>query len=577
MTFWPGKGCLVLKCVALSIFIVLANPVSRPFERFELLMFYHDGYTGVLLFSGIWLVSLVGLLAIAFHPHWIVRMIFGALIIASSFVGLSYGLVADFEINYDSLAIMLEASDFAGAAASFYTRQILVAACVVLLGAWGIVYPLRRPLRAWPWNWFNAKWAHLTMLGLIVTPFLVILGIAILRGGYGTNGLPEQYKSASLFAMICLSELTSENVEREVVALPLSSKVTDFGGSKGAPHVVLIVDESVRADFLDLNRMRGITPRLLLARDFIANFGTAVAATNTSAGSNLVLRTGATPVDFQQTLVANPHIWDYAHKAGYKTMYIEAQVEPNRLNNRMDSEEKSKIDDFVYAKGNYGYEKDLDVSATVREVCLREEPYFIYVVKSGVHFPYNDSYPVNEAIFKPHLTRNYGIKEKRLMVNSYKNAIRWTIDGFFEALFTNGGPNNAVVLYTSDHGQSLLDNSSKMGHGSVTNPSPYEALVPLFVFTQNETWKARFEKSAIRNHGRASHFNIYPTLLHIFGYNAESITSKHGAGLLDANLGIQKFISGVVTEERRFSYGDRNTLSWNDVPQTLTRFGLSKD
>jgi glucan phosphoethanolaminetransferase (alkaline phosphatase superfamily) len=65
------------------------------------------------------------------------------------------------------------------------------------------------------------------------------------------------------------------------------------------------------------------------------------------------------------------------------------------------------------------------------------------------------------------------------VINSYDNAIRYSVERFFRPLANDYSnlPNNTVIAYTSDHGESLYAHGAA-GHGG---SSRAEAMVPLFL------------------------------------------------------------------------------------------------
>ena len=68
-----------------------------------------------------------------------------------------------------------------------------------------------------------------------------------------------------------------------------------------------------------------------------------------------------------------------------------------------------------------------------------------------------------------------------------------------------------------------MDDGSKITQGSTNNSSVYEGLVPLFVITDNTIYWQKFQNATIINKDKISHFNIYPTILYIFGFDREGI------------------------------------------------------
>lgn len=167
----------------------------------------------------------------------------------------------------------------------------------------------------------------------------------------------------------------------------------------------------------------------------------------------------------------------------------------------------------------------------------------MYVVKAGVHFPYEGSYDVAAAPYRPHM-EGMIVPDRERMRNSYKNAIRYSIDGFFREL-TEGGLDlsDSMIIYTSDHGQSLLDNKSQLTHCSVEDSTVSEGLVPLMVFSGYPQIVGKLREYATINRDKLSHFNVVPTIIEAMGF-------RHPEGLatmLDASAGDARgFYTGVV-------------------------------
>ncbi len=248
--------------------------------------------------------------------------------------------------------------------------------------------------------------------------------------------------------------------------------------------------------------------------------------------------------------------------------------------------ELEAIDEFVYAKGDTEYARDQDAARTLNRKLKESTPSFIFVLKSGAHFPYENSYDTREAVFHPHMgrenivavTESAARKDKELMINSYKNAIRLSIDKFFATLLTGNTFRDSIVIYTSDHGQNLMDSDIELTHCSEGGSTPYEALVPLMVITDIPEWKNRFELSAARNFDQASHFNVVPTLFEILGFDPKQVQAKHGPSLFEDLSVPNRFVSGHVSIDRRLSLGEHRPIRWNDGIHKLLDSGeLSHD
>jgi glucan phosphoethanolaminetransferase (alkaline phosphatase superfamily) len=320
-------------------------------------------------------------------------------------------------------------------------------------------------------------------------------------------------------------------------------------GRAQAKHIVLLVDESIRADFIDWRNGNPYTPQIAGHQDRIVNFGPAASGGNCSHYANAILRFGGTRHALTQTMLTNATLWRYAKQAGYRTVFIDAQAAfmrnggySGKFQNFMSAEEAADIDEF-HALNGEAYELDDKLLDVVLKDLRGDQPVFIYAVKNGAHFPYDADYPESAAEFRPTMAER-GRDDTQARVNSYRNAIRWNVDRFFARLFSETDLRNSAVIYTSDHGQNL--EPKKLTHCSIEKPAPVEGLVPLLAITDDAALKAKFARAAQDSFGHASHFSIAPTLLQLFGYPRAQIASRYGASMFEANREPAAFTSGDV-------------------------------
>ena len=289
--------------------------------------------------------------------------------------------------------------------------------------------------------------------------------------------------------------------------------------------------------------MRRTTPSLLGARDRIANFGYAVAAANCSTASNLILRTGARPADLPQGVHTNPYIWSYARRAGMRTVFIRGSARP--LAHGMSFRERRLIDEVVRTEGGTRRARDLRAVDLIGNRLVRGEPQFVIVVKSGI-------------------SREASSRAKRLD-DAYGKAVAFNLDPFFGKLLADVPLDDVVVLYTSDHGQDLLDDGSWI-NCSTSDASPLEALVPMLAITRHPVWRGRFAAAVPRNRNRTSHYNLFATLLALFGYDPAQVADRYEPGLLDAIEAEYGFTTGLVSPSPRTVLGPRGRLPVQRIP-----------
>jgi glucan phosphoethanolaminetransferase (alkaline phosphatase superfamily) len=309
----------------------------------------------------------------------------------------------------------------------------------------------------------------------------------------------------------------------------------------GAPasrfrKIVLIVDESVRGDYLSINNPSLPTTPFLLSRQAdIANFGKAVSAANCSLDTRRALRFGYREEDVPSGLAARrlPPVWRYAKLAGLKSVYIDSYGTVTNYVNDMRHAEAALIDQRIIVDQMPQYTRDDIVAERLRELLLDPSPMFIFVEKFGIHVPYDKMYPPSQNPFGADLSR-FDLRDRENMLKHYENGLRWTVDHFFEQVLEPPVPHDTLILYTSDHGQSLSEENRMTTHcNQGRNAVRGEADVPLFALTDDLQWNSALKAAARDNFGRASHFEIFATLLAAMGYDHDWTRLHYGGSLLE--------------------------------------------
>jgi lipid A ethanolaminephosphotransferase len=395
-----------------------------------------------------------------------------------------------------------------------------------------------------------------------LAPALMIAGVLTVKNGSGAQALPQHFAPIGISAVSLLKVATRPTAQRQSVAAgPV--------GSRQIRNIVYLVDESVRGDYLDFTSGNPYTPKLAEHAGRFINFGPAASAGNCSHYSNALLRLGGTRHDTAKAVTSNPPIWQYAKRAGYRTVFIDAQATTHkiagRLQNFMTVAETQYIDRFVSFDITDIPALDFKLLEVVREELSRGEPVFIFANKNGAHFPYDLGYPRKQARFG---NRELVMEKNNTqdLITSYRNNIAWTVDAFFDA-FLNGADtsvetnlDDTLVLYTADHGQNFV--TGRQTHCSTRGADPREGLVPMLALTDQPDLRVRLKAAAKTNWAATSHFQIMPALLDVMGYDNAMISERYGASLFEAAPTPARFSSGDV-------FGLFTTsINWNDIDLT---------
>ncbi len=494
-----------------------------------------DLWFALTAYLGIWIAAAAALLYIAFTPLTGVRIFWSVLVGLSTLVAESYFQVAGDRLTIEALDAMWDPDMVNAETIAFYGHQAahaILGAAVLLCGL------LLRPPQVALLRGRSLAFLPLLPFGLVA--WVIVYSAA--AGGLETRGMPSQFHDFTLFTIYALSP--TADLDKSEVTIRLS-------GRPAARHIVLLVDESVSGDFIDLNVPRGTTPYLASGPAGLVNFGLATAASNCSNSSNAVLRLGAKPEllgteDYSP--LANPSVWKYARKAGFETNYIAVQSLTDYRQNFLYPAELALIDHVLTVPVDVSMaSRDFAILELLVQVLARPAPQFVYVNKQGAHFPYQRITPENAARFRPVMQPQEPIADRERLINSYMNAIYRAVDRFFAELLRRIDLAGTVILYTSDHGQNLLDDGRPVTHCRRSGQNLYEVVVPMLAWAGDDALRRRFERAAAVNFGAVSHFEIYPTLLVLFGYDPAIVRERYHQSLFEVIEQPLGYVSGPIT------------------------------
>ncbi|MEZ5743561.1 MAG: sulfatase-like hydrolase/transferase [Sphingomonadaceae bacterium] len=479
-------------------------------------------------FALVWAAFLIA----GFIPNAPLRWLTAIVLAAASYFLLVYEHTTGRFMSYDAFINMLNAAGFIGEALVQNRAAFIGAVPASLLLLFAIGLRPRQQLKLSGW----------------LVPVIPLIGLAAvtghiyLRGGEGGDDQPPGFVTLAYLGLAGYEATTGNIGERQPVQLATASEPK-------ARNIVLMVDESIAADYLDINAPGGVpTP---LSREWpgvaIHNYGRAASITNCSAGSNASLRFGGTRANYLQTIATAPSIWAFAKKAGLRTVYIDAQHDGGTLQNMMTAEEKAEIDRFVQYDDVPKIDRDMAAARTLREELADPSPKFILVNKAGAHFPIQDIYPEEYMHYRPALPRSKegeqyfagmlrGFKgspqEWALYRNSYRNTLVWRVSAFFEEFLGKADLADTTIIYTADHGQDLHeDGSSGLYTHCGPDAVPVEGAVPMLVIEGADRPTLDWEQHLASNHDRTSHYMIFPTLLALMGYDRAAAAPVYGAPL----------------------------------------------
>jgi len=521
-------GLLAAKLLLLALFVVVTN--YGFLERVNLLWENSRWFT-LSFFVGIWGLCIVALIAATFQPRGSVRLFWALVLGLSGALGYGFFIASHSDLTVLDVISLWTAKHETGHAFTFYRNAFLFGAGAMLIGLAAMLLPSpiqSSRLRRW------LSWSAVAP----AVPVAMIAGILYLKSGGGSQALPRQFSSIAV-GLVAGERLYTTN-------MPARGQVAIAPDKPQIRNILVLVDESVRPDYLDFTPGNVFTPSLPGLAPRFVNYGPASSGGNCSSYSNAILRLATSDRDIVHTAQSSPTLWQYAKKAGYRTVYINAHSgassDPGSLHDFMTVEETRNIDSFEVSTDVTPANNDFELLDIVKKELAGPQPVFIYANKNGAHFPYDLMYPKDERVYRP--TASEGGYELPYRLDSYRNVLRWSVDHFFERFFKEVDLSNTAVIYTSDHGQYLAD--GELTHCTIENPDPRQGYVPMMATTDNAGLKARFEAGAQLSRGHATHFQITPTVLELMGYRKDDISKVYGPSLFEKAGGDNAFTSGDI-------------------------------
>lgn len=485
-----------------------------------------------LVYAVTYLVGIAAIAALLLHPWRWLRWLGFAWVALFSSLHVGFAGVNGSGFGHHEAALLWSELQFAPGALAFFAPDFGAPVALSLLG-----------------------WLLLALLGSRV---------AFRRGALVLLALP-------LIAGYAAVELTRQTFGK-VYEIPLAVRVPvlahwayvhriPFYGQREAPrlraarppltdHIILVMDESVSGHWLGVNGASpDTTPWLSSAPPGVFNYGIASAISNLSSSTNLLLQTGLPAhrlPDRELRALRDPNLFAYMGAAGFHTAFIDAQSYSSRPPNLMTRFEIDALDVYRQLRqlepGLPEHAVDGATLPLLREILEGTPRSFSYVLKNGAHIPYSDKFPPSRA----------GAVEGTL--GDYLAVVQWSSDDYLASLarMIEDSGREALVVYTSDHGQSLEEpaETRKLSpHATEIDPPSAQASVPLILLAFGPRTRAAIEE---RFHpelrGRVSGFEIFPTLLESAGYAREDLERDFAPSLFDADAprGERVFVSGNV-------------------------------
>ncbi len=521
------------------MFIILVIFEIVVFENFIDKMMYLFNTKSLTIASFYLLVTFIGFLSIIllfFIRNKIIFFFFYLFLLLTYSIDLVYKNINQMGFSLNDLGVALAQADAFGLdALSTYADAIEQAGVVMLL--FTIFVFIIRKIIVKNRLFISLKWVLSTLIIAFSLSYLILY-----RTAGATQTRPTNFKIANLFIYSFTNSLyygERDKLKKEPV------NVSTY------KNIIFIVDESIGGKYLGINGYdKETTPYLKSIKESYINLGLASSAANCSDSSNILLMSGLQLnelPDKENNSLKRATLFQYGKKAGYMTHYLSGQSVGDYLQNHMTKYDLPYIDTFMQPEVE-DLLKDMpeeDIIKETKKILKNSKKNFIYMLKHGAHFQWENSYTETEKYFLPTLGGDsdaLSLDKKEYALNSYRNAVRYNVDLFFKHLLQEIDFKNlkdTLIIYTSDHGQSILEEGRTSTHCDSKNPPLSQGVVPLLLFStkDNKTLEeVSFSKDIY------SHYQIFPTIIKLMGYETKE------KSLFDVNKenSEQIFVSGDI-------------------------------
>lgn len=380
------------------------------------------------------------------------------------------------------------------------------------------------------------------------------VGAAVLVAAYATD---EDYRIENDMYPVNVCYNLVLAVERSEATAHYAETSTGFTFNARPTHstdsaevYVLVVGETARAmNFGIYGYSRNTTPRLAKTQG-ISVFTDVLTQSNTTHKSVPMLLSAASAEDYDR-IYREKSIITAFREAGFHTAFFSNQ-RPNRSFIDifgMEADEWQFIKDGAKDAENISDDRLTEMVGKTMAKGYRK--LLIVLHTYGSHFNYRERYPRSGAVFRPDDATEAIASNRRELMNAYDNTIHQT-DKFLTDIIGLLGKSGAIsaLLYTSDHGENIFDDSRGLFLHASPVPSYYDLRVPFIVWT-SPSYRHAFPSTpaaldANRRKSVASNAVVFHTMLSMAGiatpYRNDSLSVA----------------SGTYTETQRHYLNDHN-------------------
>src|SRR5574344_150851 len=294
-------------------------------------------------------------------------------------------------------------------------------------------------------------------------------------------------------------------------------------GNKREIYILILGETSRAANWGLYGYKRNTTPKLDTLKNLI-KYRDAFTQSNTTHKIVPLVLTPAEASSYD-IIYRCKSIVNAFSQAGFKTIYFTNHEYNQTLMKYYFKEADIAVSARTFDKWNMDDHKMLPLLKRAIEQDSTDN-LFILVHIYGSHYKYNQRYSKKFSVFKPENVETISNKNKNALVNSFDNSILSTDDFIYNAIsYVRKDNSPAAVLYLSDHGEDLMDDSRERFLHVSPIPTYYQLHIPYIIWESDKYIKQYPNKHRnMQNHKNIpiSSNSVFHTMI-----DAASIKTKY--------------------------------------------------
>jgi glucan phosphoethanolaminetransferase (alkaline phosphatase superfamily) len=277
---------------------------------------------------------------------------------------------------------------------------------------------------------------------------------------------------------------------KKMLATKINISNTITKAPEDKPTIVLVIGESARVDHFSLNGYTQETNPELKKRD-VLSYSKVTSCGNQTRISVPCMLTRNT-VTNHENLLKETSLISLFRAAGFATAWYSNQRVMHE-NDTVTTSIANEAETLYFTKLSYNNARDEYLLPKINEFISSENgPKMLVVHTIGSHWSYDHRYDPAHEIFKPvcHDSTQWTCSAENL-TNTYDNSILYT-DWFLSTIIDSLKDKNALLIYVSDHGESLGEDGF-FSHGQDEFRAEQRS-VPLIMWASEQYKKGHLER-----------------------------------------------------------------------------------